>query len=174
MKPKAYRTNLSRNELPALIKEGGKAIELGVWKGTYSEIIMAKSKDVSLYSVDRWAGDRGHDGREEKEARDKLAKYPKCVVIKESFDKMLERVKENNEKFDFVYLDGYAHEGQGSLSHFFDWLGVVEVGGIFAGHDYDECFPIQVENIDTFFKQTQLPFFLTSEKKYPSFFTFKR
>ena len=174
-KMKQIKTNINRIDLVRLIKREGRAIELGVFKGHYSQIILENSNCFPSYSVDRWAGDRGHDQSEEQEARNRLSKYgERSIVEKLTFKQALKVCRETGLTFDFIYLDGYAHEGQGDLSHFAEWFTLLNDGGIFAGHDYDQAFPKNVKNIDSFFQVFELPFFLTNEKTYPSFYTFKR
>jgi|7_EtaG_2_1085326.scaffolds.fasta_scaffold00668_9 hypothetical protein len=169
------KTDVSRNNLVKIIKKGGVGVELGVFRGDFSACILRNSELSTLHSVDRWAGDRGHNHDEYEIAKLKLNDFKdRSVLRRQTFDQALSDFKKNDIKFDFVYLDGYAHEGQGSEGHFFNWFEMVKSGGLFAGHDYDKAFPKQIYNVDKFFKTTGNPFFLSSEKVYPSWFTFKR
>ncbi len=169
------KTDITRNDLVKIIKKGGVGVELGVFRGDFSKHILKNSKLSTLYSIDRWAGDRGHNDEEYEIAKFKLDNFKdRSVLKKQTFNQALFDFKKNNIKFDFVYLDGYAHEGQGDEDHFLNWFEMVNLGGVFAGHDYDKSFPKQICNVDKFFETTGSPFFLSSEKVYPSWFTFKR
>jgi hypothetical protein len=69
---KVILENFNRDQLPRLIRPGGTCVELGVFKGHYSEKILQSSQAHILYSIDRWTGERGHDEDEEREARERL------------------------------------------------------------------------------------------------------
>lgn len=51
----------SRDDIASLIKHGGVGVELGVAEGKFSEKLLRKSLLSHLYSIDMYAGDRGHD-----------------------------------------------------------------------------------------------------------------
>ena len=178
------KANLTREDLPRLIRPGGTCVELGVFKGYYSEKILKNSQAHILYSIDRWTGERGHDEAEEQEARERLRPYPKkaggclSVVWKDDFDDALRILKEDRSRdipfLDFVYFDGYAHEGNGGIKRLHEWTELVRPGGMISGHDYDHAFPKNVEAIHQYFATLQYPFFYTKEERNPSWFTFKR
>ncbi len=44
--------------------------------------------------------------------------------------------------FDFIYFDGYAHTGEEGGKTFSDWYKKLKVGGIFAGDDYHDDWPL--------------------------------
>ena len=46
--------------------------------------------------------------------------------------------------FDFIYFDGYAHTGEEGGKTFSDWYSKLKVGGVFAGDDYHEGWPLVV------------------------------
>ena len=56
----------------------------------------------------------------------------------------------DDEYFDFIYVDGYAHTGEEKGKTFIDWFPKLKPGGIFAGHDYSEKYPLVVENVNMF------------------------
>ena len=168
-------TNITRDDIPKMLKSGGTAVELGVCKGHYSNIILRNSSISLLYSIDRWAGDRGHDDKEFIRACEILSPYKqRSIVWRKTFDQAHNAFIASGTTFDFVYLDGYAHLGQESVEHFYKCYDLLNEGRIFAGHDYDKSFPKNIENVDKFLDSKKLPMFLTKEKTYPSFFTWKR
>jgi len=150
----------------------GIGAELGVQKGDYSASILDRSRCKKLYSIDWWNGDRGHDDSEHKATISKLRKYrERSVIIKKSFDEALPMFED--EYFDFIYIDGYAHTGQNNGKTIHDWWTKVKKGGIFGGHDYSPQFPLTVQHVDEFVEKHNLTLYTTKEKPYPSWFVLK-
>jgi hypothetical protein len=56
------------------------------------------------------------------------------------FDEALELFED--ETLDFVYVDGYAHTGEDGGRTLVDWFRKLKVGGIFAGDDYHDDWPL--------------------------------
>lgn len=140
-----------RTEMAAqLIRPGAVVAELGVARGHYSDLILSVSQCRTLYSIDRWSGDRGHDAEQEAAARALLARHgARSVVIRRSF--AAGRPMFAAGSLDLVYIDGYAHGGQDGGRTLEDWLTAVRPGGIIAGHDYcRESWPLTVEAVDAF------------------------
>ncbi|WP_410503912.1 class I SAM-dependent methyltransferase [Flavobacterium sp. XN-5] len=44
--------------------------------------------------------------------------------------------------FDFIYIDGYAHKGEEGGKTIIDWYKKLKVGGILAGDDYHDDWPL--------------------------------
>ena len=153
----------SRLDLPKLITPIGVGIELGVAKGYYSDIILQKSKLKCLYSIDRW-NDSGHPKEEYLFTKRLLSKYGKrSIVLLTTFQKALLYFRAS-ESFDFIYIDGYAHEGQEDGETLYDWYPKVKAGGIFAGHDYTNRYPQTIEAVDTFCKSIgQIPIIIPGD-----------
>ncbi|MFA5754520.1 MAG: class I SAM-dependent methyltransferase [Patescibacteria group bacterium] len=170
-----------RDELPLLIPEGGVAVELGVARGDFSEVILKNSKAGEVYSIDRWGGDRGHGSAEYRSVVQRLAPYNKTcvrsVIMREEFDKA--RLNFPKGHFDFIYIDGYAHQGQEGGKTLVDWWDLLKPGGVFAGHDYAKDFPLTVQAVDAFMLRRCLMYATTKEKvnaatvTYPSWYTIK-
>lgn len=57
-----------RDDIAEILAPGGIGVELGVAEGGYSERMLKRSSLDYLYSIDMWAGDRGHDTEEYKTA----------------------------------------------------------------------------------------------------------
>jgi hypothetical protein len=153
-----------RSHLPKFLCSNGlngNAVELGVFKGFYSKI-MLQGGFKCVYSIDRWAGDRGHDDQEYQNALQFLKGFGKrSVVLRKSF---LEAVVDFPDGFfDFVYVDGYAHTGQDGGDFLDVWWAKVRSGGVFAGHDYDARFPETIAVIDRFVAAKDVEMFLTKD-----------
>ncbi len=73
----------SRDEIPALLNKRNYKIglELGVARGEFSHLLLEKSNLSMLISVDRWAGDRGHDIFEYFDVAMRLNKFGKRSLV---------------------------------------------------------------------------------------------
>jgi hypothetical protein len=147
--------------------------ELGVQVGNFSRHLIQNSNCDRFYSIDKWGGDRGHDGTEYTAAVNNLKEFgERSKIIRSSFHDALPMFK--NEYFDFVYIDGYAHTGQEEGETISSWWRKVKSGGCFAGHDYYKPqFPLTYEYVNKFVEEHSLQLHLTREKYYPSWFVFK-
>ena len=129
------------------LNDNSVAAELGVAKGAFSSFMLQETKCRKLYSIDMWAGDRGHDDVEMEKCAELLAPFgTRSEIIHSRFEECLDRF--NDAHFDFVYIDGYAHTGQEEGKTLTDWWPKVKVGGVLAGHDYCSSWPMVVEAVD--------------------------
>ena len=159
----------TRADLVAFLPSGGVAVELGVAKGVFSDEMLRARKDFHLYSVDRWAGDRGHDDEEYNAARELLGVHgDRCTIIRKSFEEALADFAP--ECCDLIYLDGYAHDGQQGGKTIEDWWSRLKVGGILAGHDYHPDWRATVEAVDEFCRKHRLTVQTTSGDFFPSWY----
>ncbi|MDD4109935.1 MAG: class I SAM-dependent methyltransferase [Clostridia bacterium] len=162
----------TRKELVNIIPPDSICAELGVAAGDFSYYIITNSKLAMLYSIDMWAGDRGHTDDQYKEAIKKLMPYAhRNNMIRLKFDTALDLFPDHH--FDFIYVDGYAHTGQDNGKTLYDWWKKVKPGGVFAGHDYNECFPLMVQSMDEFIKTNNLTLNIINEKPYTSWYIIK-
>jgi SAM-dependent MidA family methyltransferase len=139
----------SRDDIASLIKLGGIGVELGVAEGIFSEKILRKSQLSHLYSIDMYAGDRGHNEAQYIQAQELLDPYKeRSSLIRKTFDDAL--IMFNNEYFDFIYIDGYAHTGQEEGATIHNWYPKLKKGGIISGDDYSEKWPKVIEQVDRF------------------------
>lgn len=127
-------------------------IELGVATGEFSSFILSRKNVKYWYSVDMWAGDRGHDVNQYIEAVTRLLPYKqKNTVLRLKFEEALSVFPNNY--FDFIYVDGYAHTGQEDGKTLTDWWPKLKPGGIFAGDDYDPFWAPTVNAVDKFIEK---------------------
>jgi hypothetical protein len=158
----------TRADIPLLLNDlqlTGIGAELGVCRGFYSKVLLETSQLTTLYSIDRWAGDRGHTNEQREEAAARLRPYgSRSVLVTATFEEAV--VQFPDEHFDFVYIDGYAHTGQDDGQTMDLWWPKVKPGGIMAGHDYGEgAFQVNKDAVDRFVASTGLPMYLTHEKE---------
>lgn len=138
-----------RDDVAMLIPEGGVGVELGVAAGDFSERILERSGIGYLYSIDMWAGDRGHDMAQYREAIMRLSPYrTRNSLFRMRFDEALPLF--NDESLDFIYCDGYAHDGELDGATFRDWYPKLRSGGIIAGDDYHPDWPRVMAAVDRF------------------------
>lgn len=144
-----------RHDVVKLVKSGGVGIELGVAEGVFSERVLIHSDLRFLYSVDMYAGDRGHDVAQYRRALTRLMTHrDRNAVVKMRFDEALHLFEDAY--FDFIYVDGYAHTGQESGQTLKDWFPKLKPGGIFAGDDYSRDWPKVIQTVNKFVKDNNL------------------
>jgi len=138
-----------REDVVKLIKPGGVGVELGVAEGEFSHRVLQQNHFEHFYSIDMWAGDRGHDIEQYKRVVHRLRPHrSKNTILKMRFDEALDLFEDNS--LDFVYVDGYAHTAQENGKTLDDWYKKLKPFGIFAGDDYHEHFRDNVTIIDLF------------------------
>lgn len=146
----------SRDEITNLIKPGGIGVELGVAEGRFSEKLLRKSKLSLLYSIDIYAGDRGHDESQYRQALKRLEPFKeRSKILRMRFDEAVKLFPDNY--FDFIYVDGYAHTGQEDGRTLDDWYPKLKSGGIFSGDDYSPKWQKNMDQINKFVTVRNLP-----------------
>ena len=138
-----------RDDVATLFAENGVGVELGVAAGDFSERILRFDHIAYLWSIDMWAGDRGHGVDQYREAIVRLNPYrDRNAIMRMRFDEALPLFVE--ESLDFIYVDGYAHDGELNGATFRDWFPKLKRGGIIAGDDYAPDWPLVVAAVDQF------------------------
>lgn len=169
-----------RREIAKIIRPLGVGVELGVADGFYSEQILHYSSVCHLYSIDMYAGDRNHDVEQYKRSLKRLSRFRnRNSILRMRFDEALSLF--DDESLDFVYVDGYAHNGEEGGRTFHEWWPKVRSGGLIAGHDYSiSAFPEVVYNVDAFSRAVGKELYIIEEKEkdiwnmgYPSWLIFK-
>lgn len=129
----------NRKELAKYFAELGftKGVEIGVFDGYYSEVLVQNIPNVELLSIDSWGGmshDKGSMGDTYKRAMDRLAPYHENVtIVKKDSVKASEEIEDGS--LDFVFLDA-CHCYDCVKKDIEAWVPKVRVGGIVSGHDY--------------------------------------
>ena len=149
------RSFTHRDDVTTLFAENAVGVELGVAAGDFSERILQYGHVGYLFSIDMWAGDRGHGVEQYCEAIARLSPFrDRNALMRMRFDEALPLFVE--ESLDFVYVDGYAHDGELNGQTFRDWLPKLKRGGIIAGDDYASDWPLVVAAVDAFCAETGL------------------
>jgi hypothetical protein len=113
-------------------------IELGVAAGHFSQRMVQSGKFRKFYGVDLY--EDHHDTHEYKSAIKLVGLDSNYTLLRMSFDEAIELFDDNY--FDFIYFDGYAHTGEEGGKTFADWYKKLKVGGMFAGDDYHDDWPL--------------------------------
>lgn len=158
------------NELSA---ENNIGLELGVACGIYSKRMIESGKFKKFYGVDIY-GDI-HDTKEYVNTLKYLGVTNSTYsLLRMDFDSALDLFED--EYFDFIYIDGFAHTGEEGGKTIIDWSKKLKVGGILAGDDYHEDWPLVIWAVNDFAKQLGLEINLTDGKessdycKYPTWY----
>ena len=138
-----------REDISKLIPDKAVCLELGVANGDFSKSILENTTNTYLYSIDMWAGDRGHNVNQYKRAIHSLHDFKnRNSIIRLRFDEALSLFEDNY--FDFIYIDGYAHTGQEKGKTLEDWYKKLKPNGIFAGDDYTQAWPLTYKCVNDF------------------------
>ena len=147
-------------------------IELGVAGGHYSDRMMKSGKFKKFYGVDLY---EDHHNVSEYISALKLVGVDKnYVLLRMSFDEALELFDDSY--FDFIYFDGYAHTGEEGGKTFNDWFKKLKVGGVFAGDDYHDDWPLVKWAVNNMVSQLGCDLQVTGKledtnlNRYPSWF----
>jgi hypothetical protein len=117
-----------REDVALLFAKNSIGVELGVAAGDFSERILKNDHIAYLFSIDMWAGDRGHGIDQYHEAIIRLNPYrSRNTILRMRFDEALPLFQ--NENLDFIYVDGYAHDGELNGQTFRDWFPKLKKGG---------------------------------------------
>lgn len=150
-------------------------IELGVAKGDFSKKMIQTNKFRKFYGVDMY--NDTHDVNEYKFALRNVGIEENYNLLRMTFDEAYDLFDDNY--FDFIYIDGYAHTGEEGGETIFQWYKKCKVGGIIAGDDYHDDWPLVKWAVNDFVKQSNLKLFITDKtenegfSKYPSWFVVK-
>lgn len=119
--------------------------ELGVWKGDTYLHLLNHCPDLTLYGVDLWAPQPGHQGPEdwvewdhvahEKRVRDGAISHgPRAKILKMLTGEAAEHVDDGS--LDFVFIDA-DHSTQGVTDDIKTWAPKLNEEGWLIGHDID-------------------------------------
>lgn len=152
---------MERIDLVSLLPKGAVGVELGVARGVFSHALLSTGRFRLLFSIDKWAGDRGHNDEEYQDAYALLSQFKESIVLRYTFESVVGCFRDRS--LDFVYVDGYAHTGQDQGKTLTQWLPKLKSGGLLAGHDYSERWPLTVKAVDAFVQRNGFTLHVTDE-----------
>ena len=114
-------------------------IELGVAGGSFSSRMVQSGRFQKVFGVDTY-DDYYHHIEEYREALSSAGLLTNYSLLRMTFEEA--RPLFGDEFFDFIYVDGFAHTGQEGGKTLSDWFSALKVGGVMAGDDYDDVWPL--------------------------------
>jgi len=151
-------------------------IELGVAGGSFSMRIVESGKFDKVFGVDTY-DDYYHHIDEYREAISRVGLMSNYSLLRMTFEEALSLFPD--EFFDFIYVDGFAHTGQEGGQTLADWYPKLKVGGIMAGDDYHDDWPLVQWAVNDFASALGVGLSITekteshSYNRYPSWFIAK-
>lgn len=134
-----WSNNPRRVIFPALLNKMnllGEGVEIGVFLGWHSDLILKHWTGKKIYCIDPFTDD-GNENWDKIHARakDLLAAHgDRCEIWK--IESHIAAKTVDDETLDWVYIDG-RHDLAGVTEDIQDWLPKIKAGGVMAGHDYD-------------------------------------
>ena len=100
--------------------------------------MVQSGKFKRFYGIDLY--EDHHDTKEYVSALSLVGIEENYSLLRMSFDDAIGLFEDN--LFDFIYFDGYAHTGEEGGKTFSDWYKKLKVGGVFSGDDYHDDWPL--------------------------------
>lgn len=148
-------------------------IELGVAEGIFSRRMVESNKFKMFYGVDLY-GDT-HDTAEYIRALNHIGVDEQVYkLLRMDFDSALQLFPDSF--FDFIYIDGYAHTGEEGGRTLVVWFPKLKNGGILAGDDYHDDWPLVKWAVNDFAQQAASQLHVTGQNEsvkwcqYPTWF----
>ena len=146
--PEFYKQMVER------FSSGSKFVEVGCWKGKSSSYmaveIVNSGKNIEFYCVDHFLGDDGAGWNSD--LYEIFTNNMKPVERYYNVFRMpsVEAAKKfEDESLDFVFIDA-SHDYENVKKDIDAWKSKVKIGGIFAGHDYNNFHPETIKAVDEF------------------------
>ena len=151
-------------------------IELGVAAGSFSQKIVSSGKFQKVFGVDTY-DDYYHHVEEYRQALRTIGLLENYSLLRMTFEDARALFDDNT--FDFIYVDGFAHTGQEGGKTLTDWWPTLKVGGVMAGDDYHTDWPLVMWAVNEMADQLGLELHITdtvdssSYNRYPSWYVVK-
>jgi hypothetical protein len=145
-----------------LVKSRGNiGVELGIAEGIFLKR-MIDSKKFSMYiGIDAYANDGTHTTLQYKRALKLCGILEDYKILRMQFKESLDLFED--ESLDFIYVDGYAHTGEEQGQTICDWYPKLRIGGVMAGDDYHNDWPLVKNAVDYFVKSIEGELFITDK-----------
>lgn len=159
MTPIVLKDTYRHNVIDSLEGNKNYGIELGVAKGVFAERMVRSGKFKKFFGVDSYSGKMEHNTGEYKTALKAVGLFENYTLLRMRFDQALDLF--NNRFFDFIYVDGFAYNGEDEGKTLIDWYKKVKIGGIMAGDDYCDDWPKVMQVVNKFCELTESQLYLT-------------
>jgi hypothetical protein len=171
-------------EFPDLLKEMGmkKGVELGVFAGEYSEVLMNRIPGLDLTAIDAWKIYKEYKDYKRNETMTNAYNETKRRAEKMGFKILPEWSVEASKQFadeslDFIYIDS-NHDFAHVVEDLNAWSPKVKKGGIISGHDFFESKDARygvLYAVPAWCAYSQVPtFFVMTHDQVPSWFYVKQ
>ena len=172
------RDDWSRYDLSMLlVGSDNVGIELGTASGGFAKKMIASGKFDIFFGVDSYPNNS--DDAQYHEAINTLGVLNKTFsLIRSDFECSLDLFED--ETFDFIYVDGYAHTGEEGGKTLFEWYSKLKVGGVMCGDDYHSDWPLVVWAVNDFVAKLGVNLHVVSKThdldycRYPSWYFIKK
>lgn len=174
----------TREELIEFFPKNSIGVEIGVWKGQFSKILLDTVNPKMLYLIDPWEGDvMSGDKNGNNIVTINLPTYFIENIIPEFY--FIDNVKVINgfssflqffpdDYLDWIYIDGdHSYE---SVKHDLNvCFPKIKKDGIISGHDYtNTMFPGVVKAVDEFCLENKLNIEYLTQDGCPTYFIYKK
>ena len=175
---KINHVDIGRDDLcNLLVGDNNLGVELGVALGDFSLDCINSKKFKLFIGIDSY--DQGKYGiNDYKKAIKKTNLHEKKYkIIKMKFNEALDLFENNS--LDFIYFDGFAHNGQLGGKTIIDWYPKVKIGGVVAGDDYHDQWPLVKMAVNGIATQLKVDLNITKTVKkneyseFPSWYFYK-
>jgi len=157
----------TRAEIVKDLPPNSLVLELGVAAGRFAVDMLNVNPSIRYIGIDRWSDH--HDEVEMFNAERAITLInPTARLIRLTFHDALELF--DDETFDLIYIDGYAHTGQDNGQTLDEWFPKLKRGGIFAGHDYCHKYQPTIDAVDAFVAKENLTLNIINDGDHPSWF----
>lgn len=136
---------------------GSTFVEVGSWKGkstAYMCVEIANSqKDIKFFCVDTWEGSKEHSAAETQTLYQTFMenmKELKYFFVPYKMTSLQAASLFDDGTVDFVFIDA-SHEYEDVQDDIREWMPKLRVGGLLAGHDYDDNWPGVKKAVDEIF-----------------------
>lgn len=162
----------TREEMLNLIPKNSICCEVGVFEGSFSNIIINTVNPEKFYMVDLFqgnmvSGDKNGNNMKEisldesyKNLKEKYYNNNKVTIFKGTSEQFYKSIPEGH--LDFIYIDG-DHSYEGVRLDLQYARSRVKKNGIISGHDYTFMFPGVVSAVKEFLKQYSLSVSFTND-----------
>jgi hypothetical protein len=136
----------TRHDFARLAGPGSIGAELGTGAATFCMPILHRDEINFLYTIDEY------NNRPDAFTHAFNTIYTldsKVKLIRETFE--IAATQFDDEFFDWVYVDGFAHDGQNDGKTFSQWWPKLKPGGVFGGNGYDMAlWPLLIKKLHSF------------------------
>jgi len=136
-------------DIASLFRVDGTGVELGVGTGELSERILTRADIGHLYSIAPWCGEYGQGVEQYREAIVRLNPHrARNTILRMHGNDALSLFGDG--ALDFLYVNGFAHDGERAGQLLRTWFAKLRSGGIVAGDDCAAQWPLVVTAVNDF------------------------